>query len=273
MTYRSIGYRVDGRVAVITLDRPEVRNALDGTMAAELSDAYRRCDADDGVGAVVLTGTPPAFCSGADLRAGGATFRPRATDGFTAAAIDMRAWDVRKLVVAAVNGHAIGIGLTLALQCDIRIFATGATYGVVQARLGVMGDAYSHWTLPRIAGMSAAAEVLLTGRTFDGDEARALGLCSRSVPADQVLTTAVAMARDVADHAAPMSVAVSKRLLWESWNRTPEEVERAETSLHHFLMAQPDAREGVEAFLERRPPRWQGSVTRDLPEPGEPTGG
>lgn len=267
MGYRSIRYQVDRRVAIITLDRPEVRNALDGVMAAELSDAYRRCDADDDVGAVVLTGAPPAFCSGADLRSGGATFRRRDEGGFSASATEVRAWDVRKLVVAAVNGHAIGIGLTLALQCDIRIFATDATYGVVQVRRGVMGDAYSHWTLPRIAGMSGAAEVLLTGRTFDGHRAEALGLCSRALPADQVLEAAVDLARDVADHAAPLSVAVSKRLLWETWDRTADQVERSETELHHFLMGRPDAREGVESFLERRTPRWQGSVARDLAGP------
>ena len=271
-SYRSIRYQVEDRVAVITLDRPEVRNALDGTMAAELSDAYRRCDADDGVGAVVLTGAPPAFCAGADLRAGGATFRPQDAGTFSAAATDMRAWEVRKLVVAAVNGHAIGIGLTLALQCDIRIFATEATYGVVQVRRGVMGDAYSHWTLPRIAGMSGASEILLTGRTFDGRRAEALGLCSQSLPAGQVLAASLALARDVAVHAAPLSVAVSKRLLWESWSRTPEDVERSETALHHFLMAQPDAREGVESFLAKRIPQWQGSVGHDLPPPGDSPG-
>ncbi len=120
MAYQSILYEVDEGVATITLDRPEARNAFTGTMGAEFSEAYRRCDADDTVGAVVVTGTPPAFCAGADLSAGGDTFRRRSEEDFSAAATDIRAWDVRKLVVGAVNGHAIGIGLTLALQCDIR---------------------------------------------------------------------------------------------------------------------------------------------------------
>lgn len=267
MTYRSIRYEVAEGVAIITLDRPEVRNALDGTMGRELSDAYRRTDADDSVRVVVLTGTPPAFCAGADLTAGGETFRKRDDDGFSAAATDMPAWDVRKLVIAAVNGHAIGVGLTLALQCDIRIFAADARYGVVQVRRGVMGDGYSHWTLPRIAGMSNAADILLTGRTFDGHEAKELGVCSRALPAGEVLASALELARDVSTNTAPLSVAVSKRLLWESWSHTPDEVERSETRLHHFLMSRPDAREGVESFLRRRTPRWQGSVTRDLPDP------
>ncbi len=265
MGYQTILYEVDEGVATITLHRPEARNAFTGTMGAELSNAYRRCDADDTVGAVVVTGTPPAFCAGADLSAGGDTFRARPEDGFSAAAVDVRAWDVRKLVIAAVNGHALGIGLTLALQCDIRFFAAEATYGVVQVRRGMMGDGYSHWTLPRIAGMSGAAEILLTGRTFDGHEARVLGICSRVLRNDEVLPAATALARDVAVNAAPLAVAASKQLLWSSWDRTAEQVEEAETDLHHFLMSRHDAREGVESFLERRSPRWRGSVSQDPP--------
>jgi enoyl-CoA hydratase/carnithine racemase len=265
MIYESIQYEVTEGVAVITLNRPEARNAFNSTMGRELSDAYRACDADDGVGAVVLTGTPPAFCAGADLREGGDTFRPRPGTGFTAAGTTVRAWDVRKLVIAAVNGHAIGLGLTLALQCDIRIFAADATYGVVQVRRGMMGDAYSHWTLPRTAGMSAAADILLTGRTFDGHGARELGICSRTLAADEVVPAAVELARDVAVNAAPLSVAVSKQLLWETWDRSASEVEESETDLHHLLMSGADAREGVESFVEKRRPRWQGSVSRDLP--------
>ena len=265
MAYQSILYEVDEGVATITLHRPEARNAFTGTMGAELSDAYRRCDGDDTVGAVVVTGTPPAFCAGADLSAGGDTFGGRPEEDFSAGAVEVPAWDVRKLVIGAVNGHAIGIGLTLALQCDIRFFAADATYGIVQVRRGVMGDGYSHWTLPRIAGMSGAAEILLTGRTFDGHEAKDLRICNRVLPGDQVLSAATALAREVAANAAPLSVAASKQLLWSSWDRTAGQIEASETELHRFLMARPDAREGVESFLERRAPRWQGSVAHDPP--------
>jgi len=265
-SYSSILFEVDDGVATVTLDRPDVRNAFNGQMGAELSDAYRRCDTDDDIRVVVVTGTPPAFCAGADLTEGGDTFRSRDVEGFSAAAVELRAWDVRKLVIAAVNGHALGVGFTLALQCDIRFFASDAKYGVVQTRLGVMGDGYSHWTLPRIAGMSGAAEILLTGRTFDGHEALAFGVCSRTLPNEEVLPAALELARDVAVHAAPLSVAVSKQLLWESWDRSADQVEQRETELHHYLMGRPDAREGVESFLSRRPPRWQGSVADDLPD-------
>ena len=185
--YQDIRFEVRDRVATITLDRPESRNAFGGSMRAELEDAYRRCDADDEIRAVVLTGTPPAFCAGADLSGGGETFGAPDPSTFSAAAIDPPAWEIRKPVIAAVNGHAIGLGLTLAIQCDLRFMAADAKYGVVQVRRGVMGDAYVHWALPRIVGMANAAEILLTGATFDGHDMQRLGIASRCLPDDEVL--------------------------------------------------------------------------------------
>jgi enoyl-CoA hydratase/carnithine racemase len=252
-------------VAVLTLHRPEVRNAFGAGMGHALSEAYLRCDADDEIRAVVLTGTPPAFCAGADMTTGGETFAKRDEPTFSAAALDVPAWRVRKPVIAAVNGHAIGVGFTITLQCDIRIFAADAKYGIVQVRRGVMGDGYSHWTLPRITGMSGAAEILLSGRTFDGHEAKELGVCSRVLPNGEVLPAAIDLARDIAANTAPLAVAFSKQLLWESWGLTLADVEARETAHHHVLMGAPDAREGVTAFLERRPPRWQGRLD---PPPG-----
>jgi enoyl-CoA hydratase/carnithine racemase len=247
-------------VAVLTLHEPRKRNAFSAEMARLLGEHLMRCDTDDTVRAVVLTGTPPAFCAGADLSEGGDTFKGRDSGSFSAAAVPFPIWRVRKPVIAAVNGHAIGVGFTLTLQCDIRIFAAEATYGIVQVRRGVMGDAYSHWTLPRIVGLSAAADILLTGRTFDGREAKDLGLCSRVVVNGEVLPTAMEIARDIARNTAPLSVALSKQLLWDTWGHTPEEIERLETDLHHRLMAGPDAREGVLAYLEKRPPVWRGRL-------------
>jgi enoyl-CoA hydratase/carnithine racemase len=257
---------IDDGVAVLTLDRPEVRNAFSARMARQLGDAYRACDVDDDVRAVVLTGTPPAFCAGADMTSGGDTFERRDDGDFSAAGVSPPAWEVRKPVIAAVNGHAVGIGLTLALQCDLRFVAADAKYGVVQVQRGVLPDAYSHWTLPRIAGLAAAADVLLTGRLFDGREAKELGLASRCLPNDEVLPEALATARAIARDANPLSVALSKRVLWSSLGRSPEEVGALETALHHHVMGRPDAREGVEAFLERRAPDWRSRVSRDWPE-------
>ena len=206
---------------------------------------------------MVLTGAPPAFCAGADLAAGERTFtEPGPT--FSAAGIDVPAWAVSKPVIAAVNGHAIGLGLTLALQCDIRYFAADAQYGVVQVRRGMVGDAYSHWVLPRLVGLSNAAEILLSGATFDGHRAVQLGLGSRVLDADGVLPAARELAHDIAENAAPASVAASKRLLWDSFDLDRAAVGARETQIHLDLMRLDDAKEGVRALLERRPPRWTG---------------
>jgi enoyl-CoA hydratase/carnithine racemase len=156
--------------------------------------------------------------------------------------------------------------LTLALQCDIRLIAEDGKYGIVQVRRGMLGDAYSHWTLPRIVGLANAADILLTGRMIDGREALTMGIASRCLPADEVLPAAMEIARDLVVNAAPLSVALSKRLLWEAIDRTPEQVERLEAALHLHLFDGPDVREGPVAFLEKREPRWQQRVSTDWPE-------
>jgi enoyl-CoA hydratase/carnithine racemase len=264
--YEDILFEVANGVAVITLHRPDHRNAFTGRMGQELGDAYHRCDTDDSVRAVVLTGTPPAFCAGADLSAGADTFDRRDEASFSASPVSPPAWEVRKPVIAAANGHAIGIGLTLALQCDLRIMAADAKYGVVQVRLGVIPDACAHWTLPRIVGTARAAEVLLTGRTFDGRRAVELGIANQCLPNDEVMPAAVELAREIATNTAPLSVAISKRILWQALDSAPDEVEHLETELHRHVMGRPDAREGVLAFVEKRLPRWTQSVTDDWPE-------
>jgi enoyl-CoA hydratase/carnithine racemase len=174
-------------------------------------------------------------------------------------------------VIAAVNGHAIGIGLTLALQADIRIMAVDAKYAVAQVRRGVIPDCMSHWTLPHLAGGAVAADLLLTGRTFGGAEAAAMGIATRALHAGDVLDHAMEVARDIAVNVAPMSAALSKRLLWDTMIKgyTPRQVADLETELHHRVMGSADAREGVEAFVQRRAPRWSVSVAREwkpLPE-------
>src|SRR5262249_48208463 len=185
--------------------------------------------------------------------------------GFSAAAFDPPAFAIRKPVIAAVNGHAIGLGFTMALQCDLRILAREGKYGVVQVRRGVMPDAHADLPLPAIVRVSRAGDLPLTGRKIDALEAERLGLASRVVPATDVLPTALAIARDIALNTAPLSVAVTKRLLWESARLDPEAIERRETALHHHLMARADAVEGVVAYLERRAPQWKLSVSRDWP--------
>jgi enoyl-CoA hydratase/carnithine racemase len=264
-TYQDIRFEMRDGIAVITLHRPEQLNAFSGRMGEELGDAWRRCDEEDAVRAVVLTGAGRAFCAGADLSAGAETFGKQEASDFSATPVHPPAWDVRKPVIAAMNGHAVGLGLTLALQCDLRIVADEGKYGVVQVRRGVMPDACSHWTLPRIVGLERAAWLLLTGAKVTGSEAAAMGLALRSLPADQVLPAALEIARDVAENTAPLSVAVTKRLLWQSPELSRGQVEHFETALHHHLMGKPDAMEGAVAYLERRTPRWQLSVSGDWP--------
>ena len=264
---------VNAGVALLTLNRPDHLNAYTAEMGALLSQAYRRCDEDDDVRAIVLTGAGRAFCAGADFSGSASPFdAPAADAAFSASPIDPAAFELRKPVIAAINGHAVGIGLTIALQADIRIVADDAKYGVVQVRRGVIPDCMSHWTLTYLTSLSVAAEILFTGRTFTGTEAVALGVANKALPAAQVLDHALEMARDIATNVAPMSAALCKRLLWDSAinGYTPRQVASLETQLHHRVMGTADASEGVAAFLDRRVPRFSGQLSADwapLPEP------
>jgi enoyl-CoA hydratase/carnithine racemase len=264
---------LDAGVAVLTLNRPEHLNAYTADMGTSLSRAYRDCDADDDVRAIVLTGAGRAFCAGADFSGSAAPFDAPADDSaFSASPINPAAFELRKPVIAAVNGHAIGIGLTIALQADIRIVADDAKYGVVQVRRGVIPDCMAHWTLARLTNIGVAAEVLLTGRTFSGTEAVGWGIANGALPAVEVLDRAMELARDIATNVAPMSAALSKRLLWDTAinGYTPQQVASLETQLHHRVMGTDDAREGVNAYLERREPRFSARLSADwvpLPEP------
>ncbi|MFB0979099.1 MAG: enoyl-CoA hydratase-related protein [Myxococcota bacterium] len=268
--YEDIRFELDEGVAVITLHRPEQMNSFSGKMGEELGDAYRRCDQDDDIRVAILTGAGVAFCAGADMTAGAETFASQEISNFSASPVSPKAWEVRKPIIAALNGHAVGLGLTLALQCDMRICANEGKYGVLQVRRGVMPDAHCHWTLPRLVGTERAASLLLTGRKIQGPEAEAMGLVLKSVPAVDVLETAMEIARDIATNTAPLSVAITKKLLWESTGLSAAEVERAETDLHHHLMGASDAIEGPVAYLERRKPEWKLTVSKDWPNwPGE----
>ena len=255
--YRTLLLTVDGGVATVTLNRPRQRNAVGDGMREELADAYRTCDRDDGIRAIVLTGTPPAFCAGADLADGEHTFAEPGP-GFSAAGIDVPAWTLSKPVIAAVNGHAIGLGLTLALQCDIRFFAADAQ---LRRRPGPPGRRRR-----RVLALDPAAPCRDRQRrrnpvdrsTFDGHRAVQLGLGSRVLDADEVLPAALEVAHDIAENTAPMSVAASKRLLWDSFDLDRAAVGDRETDIHLRVMGHDDAREGVRAFLQRRPPMWTG---------------
>ena len=239
----------DDGVAVITLDGPDTLNAFSANVGQDLSAAYRQCDEDVDVRVVVLTGAGRAFCSGADLSAGSDPFTEPGED-FSASPVEPPAFRLRPLVVAAVNGPAIGIGFTLALQCDVVLVAEDARLAIPQVRLGMLGDAHSHWTLRRVAGQAAAADLLLTGRAITGREAADRGIVSRAVPAADVLPAALALARDIAANANTTSVALSKQILWSDLGA--DGTAEAETVAHRRLMSKPT---GDESSAVTRPKR------------------
>ena len=265
----SIRVEIADRVATIRFNRPEKRNALDRASIRLLSQIYARLDDDDSVRAMVLTGTGTAFCSGADLsRPGGAFKAPRDPGAYRSSPPRPLAFQLRKPVIAAINGDAVGLGMTLALHTDIRIIAGEARWGVVQARRGVVGDALAHWTLVRSVGTAKAAEILLTGALFSGDDALRLDVASRCLPADQVYPAALAMAQDIARSTSPLSVGLSKRILWRAADGDIDEIDELESVAHRILMGRPDALEGGRAALEKRSPVWTSNVRTEWPLDG-----
>jgi enoyl-CoA hydratase/carnithine racemase len=264
--YRDIRLEVDEQVATLTLHRPEHLNAFTGRMGIEWGDALARCDADDEVRAVIITGAGRAFCAGADLARGKDAFGEAAAELPRAERKPLQPWQVRKPVVAAINGHAIGVGLTLPMQCDVRFVAEDAKLAFAFVRRGVIPELASHVIVSRVAGLSRAAELLLSGRTFSGREAAELGLASRALPAAEVLPAAVAWAREIALHTAPASVAISKRLLWEGVADSVPAMLAKEEALFEWVRRQPDAIEGVVSFVEKRPASWKLRPSADLPD-------
>jgi enoyl-CoA hydratase/carnithine racemase len=268
--YEHILFAVEDGVATITLNRPERLNAFHFGLGAELGRAYARCDEEDDIRAVILTGAGKAFCVGADMGGGEKTFDD--VDGARRAAEPesggrrLAAWQVRKPVVAAIHGHAVGVGLTLALQCDLRFVAREAKLAFSFVRRGIIPELGSHSILPRVVGFSRAADLLLSGRTFRGEEAAALGLASEAMAPAEVVPRARDWARDIALNAAPASVAIAKRLLWEGVTETPRETMAKEKQLLAWVGKQPDAAEGVRSFLERRSPQWKLRASTDLPD-------
>jgi enoyl-CoA hydratase/carnithine racemase len=251
--YDDIRVDDDDHVRLITLDRPARRNAMSWRMLAELADAMATADEDDDVRVVVLTGAPPAFCAGTDMSADGHAWQAPAHESGRP---DCQPNDVRKPVIAAINGHAIGVGLTYPLQCDVRFVAADAKLSFAFTRRGVAPELGSHFLLPRVVGFSHAADLLISGRTFSGAEAAAIGLASRALPADDVLPAALEYAHDIARECSPTSCAIVKELLWSALDLDTAEVRRIELALFGWIAGRDDAREGVTAWSERRPPRW-----------------
>jgi len=271
---------VADRVLTITLDRPDRLNAFTIRMHQELIDAFDRADADDEVRAVVVTGRGRGFCAGADLAAGGDTFnadrrqRPAAEtiDGVPrdgGGQVSLRVAASLKPVIAAVNGPAVGVGVTMTLPMDVRLAADTAKFGFVFARRGLVMEAASSWFLPRIVGISQAMEWVATGRVFDAAEALRGGLVARIYPAGELLPAAYALAREIADNTSAVAVATSRQLMWRMLGAgSPWEAHRLDSRVIHLLGKSPDVAEGVTAFLEKRQPRFPMRVSTDLPDLG-----
>ena len=270
--YTSIRLEVDGAVATITLDRPERLNAFTNTMRRELIDAFDRTDADDAVRAVVVTGSGRGFCAGADLQGGEAAFdyvAPR-DDGSIprdgGGTVALRIFDSLKPVIAAINGPAVGVGITMTLPMDIRLASVEAKMGFVFNRRGLVPEAASSWFLPRLVGISQAMEWVATGRVFDAEEALRGGLVRSLHTPEALLDAAYALAAEIAENTSAVSVAMSRQLLWHMLGEShPMAAHRADSLAMSFRGTSDDAHEGVRSFLEKRPAAFSGRVSAGLP--------
>ena len=281
MRYETILYAVEDNILTITLNRPDKLNAFTGKMMVEMIDAFDRADADDAVRAIIVTGAGRAFCAGADLSAGAATFdRAGRDDVPTGGTVDwsqdsvrdgggrlsLRIFQCLKPVIAAVNGPAVGVGATMQLPMDIRLASETARFGFVFTRRGIVPEACSSWFLPRIVGIGQAMEWTLTGRVFDAAEALAGRLVKQIYAPEALLPAARAIAREIADNTAPVSVALTRQMLWRMLGAEhPMAAHRIESRGIFARGAAADAREGVTSFLEKRKPVYPDTVSADMP--------
>lgn len=273
--FTQITYEVANRVASITLHRPEQLNAFTNTMMREIIAAFDLTDADDDVRAVIVTGAGRGFCAGADLSSGGNTFAKGGSDVTTSAGVprdggglvSLRIFESTKPVIGAINGAAVGVGVTMTLPMDIRLASEHAKFGFVFARRGIVPEAASSWFLPRIVGISQAAEWVYTGRLIPADEARQAGLVRSVHAADELLPAAHALASEIAAHTAPVSVALSRRMLWRMLGADhPMQAHRVDSRGIAVRGPSADAREGVESFLAKRPAEFPDRVSAGLPD-------
>jgi enoyl-CoA hydratase/carnithine racemase len=273
MEYEQIRYEPADQVLTLTMNRPDRLNAWTPTMLGELLDAFDRADADDDVRAVVITGAGRGFCAGADLESGGDTFDYRARgvedevprDG--GGRFTLRVFASKKPVIAAINGPAVGVGATMTLPMDVRLASTTAKMGFVFSRRGIVPEAASSWFLPRVVGISQAVEWAATGRVFSAQEALEGGLVRSLHEPDELLPAAYALAREIVENTAPVSVALARRMMWDMLGAAhPMEAHRADSRAMLARGQSADVREGVTSFLEKRSPSFPDRVSDGLPE-------
>jgi len=271
MQYETILYDVHHGVLTITLNRPERLNAFTRTMSQELVAAFDAADADDNVRVVIVTGAGRAFCAGADLAGGAETFSRAAAEDQVprdiAGLVALRIFRCLKPVIAAINGPAVGVGVTMTLPMDIRLASTEAKFGFVFTRRGIVPEAASSWFLPRIAGISRAMEWCATGRVFGAVEAMQGGLLREVHTPEALLPAATALAREIADNTAPVSVALTRQMLWQGLGQShPMEAHRLESRALYARGKTRDAAEGVTSFLEKRAPNYPDQISTGMPD-------
>lgn len=285
MTYETIRYEVEDRIAILTLNRPDKLNAFTNEMAEEVIDAFERVDADDAVRAVIVTGAGRAFCAGADLSAGAKAFvfedhdpngpaRPDGSYNYSSEGardgggrVTLRMFRCLKPVIGAINGPAVGIGATMTLPMDIRLASTAARMGFVFPRRGLVPEAASAYFLPRIVGISQALEWCLTGRIFPAEEAVAGGLVKSLHAPDALLPAALALAHEIAEGTSPVSVALTRQMLWRGLGYSdPMDAHRVDSRGIFSRGRSRDVAEGVAAFLEKRSPAFPERVSTDMPD-------
>lgn len=272
--FEQIRYDVADGIATLTLQRPDKLNAFTPVMKTEMIAALDAADSDDDVRAVIVTGSGRAFCAGADLSGGGDTFDYRRRGGTAdepprdgGGQVSLRIYESRKPVIGAINGPAVGVGVTMTLPMDIRLASDTAKFGFVFSRRGISPEAASTWFLPRLVGPAQAAEWLYTGRVFSAAEALAGRLVSAVHPAEELLDRARGLAAEIAELAAPVSVAISRQLMWRALAQaSPYDTHIADSRAIHALGQADDVREGIAAFLDKRAPQFPGRVSTDLPD-------
>lgn len=279
MEYETLLTDLSESILTVTLNRPEKLNAMDDAMISELIDAYDRADADDAVRVIVVTGSGRAFCAGADLSSGGDSFLNEKTSGAAPGSrerkaprdgggrVTLRTFECKKPVIAAINGPAVGVGITQTLPMDIRLASEKSKMGFVFARRGLVPEAASSWFLPRVVGISKSMEWVATGRIFGPEEALSAGLVSEVLTPEDLLPRAYELAAEIVQNTSAVSIALSRQLLWKMLGAShPMEAHQIDSRAIDYLGSAPDVQEGVGSFLEKRAPEFKMKVSTDLPD-------
>ncbi|WP_462413710.1 crotonase/enoyl-CoA hydratase family protein [Neobacillus sp. Marseille-QA0830] len=267
--FETLKTSVRNKVMTITLCRENL-NAFNEQMLNELLQVLDEADHNDEVRAIIITGDGKAFCAGADLGSGTSTFEDKETDVEEyrdgGGILSLRIYELKKPIIAAINGPAVGIGATMTLPMDIRIASSNAKMGFVFSRRGITPEACSGWFLPRVVGISKATELVFTGKVIQAEEALKIGLVSQVVPPEELLPAAEAIAKEIAENTSAISVALSRQLMWKMLGADhPYESHKIESKMIQWTGQQDDVREGITSFFEKRKPNFPMKVSTDMP--------